>query len=109
MQEKGKALFIYKPRRIEDLRYPHRPEEETAYEVVKTISLSSIEYENFITDLLADRQFIEENAALCGEGATFRCLLIRQHGCNEGILIVPELKAYVKLAAYIDDETGADV
>lgn len=109
MKKKGKALFIYKPRRIEDLRRPHIPEDETAYEVVKTISLSGIDYENFITDMLADRQFIEDNAALCGEGATFRCLLIRQCGCMDGILIIPELMAYVKWAEYISGETRADV
>ena len=109
MQEKGKAFFTYRPRRIEDLRCLHRPENEMAYEIVKEISLSGIEYENFITDLLADRQFIEKNAVLCSEGTTFHCLLIRQRGCRDGILIVPELKAYVKWAAYIDGETGLDV
>ena len=109
MKNKGIALFIYKPRRIEDLRRPHKLEEETAYEVVKTISLSSIEYENFITDMLADRQFIEENAVLCGEGTAFRCLLVRQRGDRDGILVVPELKTYVKWAAYMGSETGADI
>jgi len=59
--------------------------------------------------MLADRPFIEENAALCGEGTAFRCLLVRQRGDRDGILIVPELKAYVKWAAYIGDEMGADV
>ena len=108
MRKKDKAFFVHRPRRIEDLRCPHIPEKETAYEVVKTIYLSGIAYENFITDMLADRQFIEENAALCGKGTAFRCLFICQQGHRDGILVVPEGKAYVKWAAYIDGETGMD-
>ena len=56
------AYFYFRPRTVRDLRCPHLLERETAYEIVKTITLSGIDFENFSEDLLADRQFIEDNA-----------------------------------------------
>ena len=58
------AYFYFRPRTVRDLRRPHLLESETEYEIVKTITLSGIDYENFSEDLLADRQFIEDNACL---------------------------------------------
>jgi hypothetical protein len=62
----GSAYFVERPRTMADLSVPHPFERERLYEVVKTVKLARIDYENFITDLLADRQFIEDHAALCG-------------------------------------------
>lgn len=51
----GTAFFVDFPRTISDLMKPHQIESETPFEVVKTITLSPMSYENFCTDLLADR------------------------------------------------------
>ncbi|MEA4973605.1 MAG: hypothetical protein VB119_10615 [Candidatus Metalachnospira sp.] len=98
-----KAFFIRNPRRIDDLFRPNLMEEKQEYEIVKKIKLKTIDYENFITDMYADRQFIEDNADLCSEGDILRCLLICRRGKNDGILVVPEMTAYVKWAAYISE------
>ena len=58
----GKAYFVSGPCRVEDLTVPHLVEKEQPYEVVKTVRLAKIDYENFITDMVADRQFIEDHA-----------------------------------------------
>lgn len=99
-----RAYFVQCPRTIEDLRRPHLPDTERPYEVVKTITHAAIDYENFITDMAADRQFIEDAADLCLAGETMKCLLVRQRGKNDGVLVVPdnaEYKQYVKCAAYV--------
>ena len=96
-----RAYFISTPRTYRDLLKPHLPEAEREYEIVKTIELSGIDYENFCEDMLVDRQFIEDNAALCEDGDVLRCLLVKQRGKNEGILVMPEFGSYVKRAAYV--------
>lgn len=68
MEISGKVYFVSDPRRIEDLTVLHLVEKERPYEVVKTVKLAKIDYENFITDMVADRQFIEDHAALCSKG-----------------------------------------
>ncbi len=103
---KKKAFFIHNPRRIEDLRKPHLFDEEHEYEVVKKIELTTIDYENFITDMRADREFIENNSEFCSEGEVLRCLFICRQGSSEGILVVPEYISFVKMAGYIQ---GVDV
>lgn len=101
MSKHGCACFTERPRRIEDLMRPHHAEEEREYEIVKTVVLSGIDYENFITDMLADRVFLEENAALCGAGGPVRCLLIWRRGRAGGVLAAPD-GAHVKAAAVLE-------
>ena len=55
MEKAGVAYFVKAPHRIEDLRTPHLVEDERAYEIVKQVKLAKIDYENFITDMVADR------------------------------------------------------
>lgn len=99
MKDYGYAFFVKNPRRAEDLIRPHSVEQEKEYKVVKTIRLSTIDYENFITDMLADRKFLEENSALCRhDGTVARCLKICRRGLNESILVVP-YRAWVIEAA----------
>ena len=64
MDRTGFAYFVESPRIIEDLLAPHPIEQEIQYEIVKTVKLAKIDYENFITDMIADRQFIEERWTL---------------------------------------------
>lgn len=99
-----RAFFVIFPRVLKDLCKPHLIDAEKQYEVVRTVTLSAIAYENFITDMVADRQFIEDNADICAAGEPMKCILIRSRGKNEGVLVVPDspdYKAYVKWAAYI--------
>ena len=97
MEQRNRAYFIYRPRRLSDLRVPHRLEAERSYTLVEEIALPAIDYENFCEDLLADRVFLEEKAHLCrGEG--FPCLLVRERDKEGGVLVRPE-GAFVSWAA----------
>ena len=100
MERTDFAYFVERPRIIEDLKVPHPIEQETQYEIVKTAKLAKIDYENFITDMIADRQFIEENAALCAQGGVWRCLLVQQRSRTDGVLVMPVDGCYVGWAAY---------
>lgn len=103
METRTFAYFVKRPRVIEDLMQPHLLAHEREYLIVKTIELGKMDYENFITDMLADRQFIEDNAGLCSQGEVWQCLLIRQRGCSDGILVMPEGSCYVGWAALAND------
>ena len=103
MRYTGYAFFVMAPRVIEDLKIPHPIERERSFEVAKRIRLGAIDYENFITDMVADRQFIEDNAALCTKGKVWKCLLVQKRGCHDGILVMPQDGCYVGYAAYIEN------
>ena len=99
MSNTGFAVFSERPRRVEELTHPRSPEAKREYEVVKTIRLAKIDYENFIADMAADRQFLEDNAALCsGSGPVIRCLRVTCRGADGSVLVVPD-KAWVDIAA----------
>lgn len=100
------ADFVKYPRNMEQLRQPHDIRTQKTYEIVKTITLAPIDYENFVTDLLADRQFLEDNAHLCAEGDPMRCLFVCRGNCACGILVVPDATNapdHVKYAAYLSN------
>ena len=103
MNKMGKAYFVPDPSRLEDLMVPHLTAHERPYEIAKTITLGAIDYGNFITDMLADRPFIEENHNLCEKGKVWRCLFVRKHSQTDGVLIMPEDDAFVGWAAYLSD------
>ena len=103
MENAGTVFFVKAPRRIENLLALHTVEEERAYRVVKQVKVAKLDYENFITDLLADRQFIEDNAALCSKGKVWRCILVQQHGRADGVLVMPENGCFVGWAAYYSE------
>ena len=101
MDSNGYAYFIQHPRIVDDLIVLHDAADEQPYEIVKTIRLQAIDFENFITDMTVDRQFIEGSAALCDDGEIKKCLLICGRDPAFGILVTPEAKCYVGWAAYI--------
>lgn len=101
MNKTGAAYFVPDPSQLEDLVVPHLVSDERPYEIAKTITLGAIDYGNFITDMLADRAFIEENHDLCEKGETWRCLFIRKRGASDGVLVMPEDDAFVGWAAYV--------
>ncbi len=98
---KGTAYFVKKPSRLSNLLKPHRIEDEVPYEIVRTILLPQIDYENIATDLTVDREYIEQSAHLCGiQDGVWRCLLIQQENAKTGILVMPEDQSWVGYAAY---------
>ena len=103
MNIRGTACFVEYPRKIEDLTelYPNGPEQR--YEIVKIVKLSKIDYENFITDMIADREFIRAHSSLCEIGETWNCLLVQQRGHSDGVLVIPFDGCHVGWAAYYPD------
>lgn len=55
---KEKAWFVFRPRTVAELTMKNPAGKWLEYRIVKTICVTGIDYENFATDLLADRQFI---------------------------------------------------
>ena len=104
MLQTGRAHFVRNPRVFEDLIKPHLLERERLFVVTKTIKLSAIDYENFVTDMLADRQFIEDSADLCSKGDVWKCLLVQKRGRRGGVLVMPENSCFVGYAAYLVDD-----
>lgn len=93
----GYAYFIPRPRVFADLFRPHLIEEERPYHIVKTVTLPAIDYENFITDMLVDRAFLEAFSPLCT--APGDCLLVRRHAAYDGVLVIPVDGSFVGSAA----------
>ena len=103
----GRAWFVRQPNRIEALMRPHPLEAELDYTVVGTVTLSAMEYENFTTDLYADREFLRRLGSLCAMDRVCRCLLVRQRGGSAGLLVIPEDGDYVGYAAYYPGPAAA--
>ena len=101
MEKQGTAYFVDFPRILSDLKKPHLLEAERPYEIVKTVVLGKMDYDNFCTDMVADRQFIEDYAGLCNIGQVWKCLFVHQKGKTDGVLVVPTDGCYVKYAAYL--------
>ena len=95
--------FVKNPRTVEDLTALHPLELERPYEICADVPLASIDYGNFITDFLADRQFLEDHAGQCSAQVPMKCIFVHQNNRTDGILVVPDAKrpAFVKYAAYL--------
>lgn len=106
MNELPTAFFVEYPFRIEDLIRPYLSEWVKPYIVEKEIRLGKIDYENFITDLCVDRWFIEKYTHLCSidENGVWHCVLVRQKGKSEGVLVMSEGRVFPKWAAYLPSE-----
>ena len=98
MERYSTAYFVYEPRTNADLLQPHDIRLERPFQIAATVTLSAMDYENFITDMLADRAFLEEHTEDCSEGEVWQCILVRQRNQKDGILVVPD-GCYVKYAA----------
>lgn len=94
---KEKAYFVYRPRTVADLNLKNPSGKWEEYRIVKTISLNEIDYENFTSDLLADRQLIDDNSILCKEPGD--CLLIRGKQKPTELLVIPWHGCFVHYAA----------
>ena len=105
MEYLGYAYFVEHPRRIEDLMVPHPIEKERPYRIITEVQLPAIDYENFITDMLADRQFIEDHGRRCKKGEVWDCLLVCRRGQPDGVPVMPEDGGFVGWAAYYFKES----
>ncbi len=94
---KERAFFVFRPRTVSDLSIRTADGNWREYRIVKTVRLSRIEYENFTTDLLADRQFIEDSAPLCTGPED--CLLITGKQQQQELLVIPWQGCFVRHAA----------
>ena len=94
---KEKAYFIFRPRTVADLSLKKPTGKWLEYRIVKTICLNGIDYENFATDLLADRQFIDDHFALCIEPGD--CLLVTGKHREAELLVIPWQGCFVRYAA----------
>lgn len=104
MTTNNRAFFVRRPRVLSDLFTPHLIEYRSPYSVKKRINLRSIDYENLITDMLVEREYIEESAELCANSSEIiDCLLISQIDCTDGILIVPGKNGHVRSAAFLEE------
>ena len=103
MEYTGFAYFVEQPRRLEDPMTPHLVEKERPYRIVTEIQLPAIDYENFVTDMLVDRQFIEDHSRRSKQGEVWSCLLVRRRGKTDGVLVMPEASCFVGWAAYYSE------
>ena len=94
---KEKAWFVFRPRTVAELTMKNPAGKWLEYRIVKTICVTGIDYENFATDLLADRQFIEDHFTLCTESGD--CLLVTGKRREPELLVIPWHKCFVRYAA----------
>ena len=99
------ALFVKHPRTIGDLLHPHA--EEHRFKIAEVVVLQAIDYENFITDMLADRPFLNSNLFGRVDGDTWYCVFVTQIGLKDGVLVLPE-GDHVEYAAYLAYDGGIE-
>ena len=101
------AWWVPDPARLEDLIQPNISESRQ-FVVAKAIRLPWDDYENFVTDLLVDREFLTENADVCtvDDDGTWHCLLVLHRGHTDGVLVMPDEQNRFRSMAYLPN--GAD-
>lgn len=99
MPSKTYATFVKHPRTIGDLIHPIS--EEHRYKIAEVVVLQAIDYENFITDMLVDRPFLNSNLFSCVDSDTWYCIFVTQCGAEDGVLVLPE-DDHVEYAAYLN-------
>lgn len=101
----GRAHFVRFPYTLEDLRRLYLYTDQRPYEIAATVTLDSIDYENFITGLDVERTYLAEHYSRCHTDGDdiMRCVLVQQHGRKDGVLAVPDRDGYVIWAAYLPE------
>ena len=99
MKYRKTAYFIHRPRRLSDLLVPHLTSAERSYEIIATVELPKIDYENFCEDLLADRSFLEGYSCPSLPAKPLQCVLLKKNGQPDGILVTVYNRCFVKYAA----------
>ncbi|MCL2343690.1 MAG: hypothetical protein FWC62_07325 [Firmicutes bacterium] len=83
------AYFTKYPRTVRDLRGPRPLEGAAPYEITGTVILDKCVYDNFVSDMLVSRGFLENASG---------CLLIECED-RDSLLVLPETGGYVGFAA----------
>lgn len=99
------AYFIKFPSRIENLWRPHLYEERHPYKPAAKVIIDKIDYENFITDLRVEREYLEDKASLCSvdRDGVWYCILVQQQEGSDGVLVIADAGGYVIWAAYLHE------
>ena len=101
----GSAFFVFSPRCADDFNQPFPLDRIQPYRIIGRIALNGMNYENFATDMLVEREYLEPFEELCSTGAVYECVLvIRQGNKRTGILVIPDSGGYIKCAAHYDDQ-----
>lgn len=95
------AHFVRYPRMIDELKQPHRTEEEHSYVIVQTICLKRIDFDNFAADMLVYRSFLDGVEQQCLPGETYKCILVCTPGSVNGILVAEASEGRVYTAALV--------
>jgi hypothetical protein len=109
LKEQPIAYFVERPSRTDDLVPPPPWAEPHPFKVTVTIELSRIDYENFTTDLKADRPFLYEHmndSYIANE--VWHCILVRQKGRSDGLLVRTSGRDYPTWAAYLYEVVSSD-
>ena len=96
------AFFVHRPSSIQDLMRPHLVEREQPFEIVERVVVRKLDYENFIWDMIPEREFLLAGYGPCYD--TTRCLLVCCRGARDGVLVTTVRPELVEYAAYYRDE-----
>lgn len=97
------AFFVKYPRRLEQLQRPFPLEQAREYRVSARVLLNAVDYGNFISDMLVERDYLEQALPQCGQEPEEGCVLVSWPGGKEGILVVPERGGFVRYAAWLGE------
>lgn len=111
--DQGYAFFVSRASHVEKLKGLHLLKKEVPFIVEKNITLRKEDYENFVSDLGVERQFIDENKGLCRiEKGIYHSIFVRCWGKKDGILVMSNRTDRPLFAAYYDfdkeDREAAD-
>ena len=96
----GSAFFVFSPRNADEFNQPFPLDRIQPYRIVGRITLSGMDYENFVTDMLVERKYLEPFEESCRTGPVFECVLVRRQGnTRTGVLVIPDSGGYIKCAA----------
>ena len=100
----GSAFFVFSPRNADEFNQPFPLDRIQPYRIIGRVALNGMDYENFATDMLVEREYLEPFEELCRTGAVYECVLVCQQGNNKtGILVIPDSGGYIKCAACYDN------
>lgn len=102
-EKQSDAAFVRKAYTLGDLiAWDKAAKQRSKFIIEKTILLSALEYKEFCNNLLSNRDFVEENISQMhmDENRTQHCILVKEEGRSEGILIQSEGYSYPRYTAY---------
>lgn len=104
MRNTSTAFFVDDHRSWEELLRPHLLEQESPFEIVRTIPLNRTDFENFITDMLVARDYLEDPDGRCSRAQVWQRFFVHQRGHTEGVLVMPDRDGFVEWAAWLPED-----